>query len=226
MDKEIKLLTQALTGPLPGVDAQRRMSPSVRATHVTKYDCTQARSSSVLILLYKKNGQWFIPLIQRTKYEGAHSGQVSLPGGKCEESDFSFLDTALREAEEEVGINRNDLTFISEMSSLYIPNSNFIVYPQVCITRELPVFVPDLREVETVIEAPLNRLLAPDTIHRFTRTINGIVVNAPFYKIDDYVIWGATAMILSEFLALIAACELFANPQAHFYNEYNAPECH
>ncbi len=226
MKKEIEILTQALNSPLPGIDAQRLMSPSVRFTGDKQMNRAHARMSSVLILLYKKNGEWHVPLIQRPKYDGAHSGQVSFPGGKFEEGDTSYLDTALREAHEEIGINRNDLTFISELSSLYIPNSNFVVYPQVCITESEPVFIPDLREVETVIEASVRQLLLPDTIHRFIRNINDVVVDAPFYKIDNFVIWGATAMILSEFLSLIKSLDLFTSGLEHFYNACNAPECH
>ncbi|MBK3518297.1 NUDIX hydrolase [Carboxylicivirga marina] len=225
MKKEIDILTRALSKPLPGIEAQRLMSPSVRFTGHTKYDSSKARISSVLILLYKKNDEWCIPLIQRPKYDGAHSGQVSFPGGKLEEGDRSFLDTALREAEEEVGINRNELSFIAELSSLYIPNSNFIVYPQVCVTEFEPLFIPDRREVESIIEVPICQLLAPDTVDRFQRNINGTIVDAPFYKIDDYMIWGATAMMLSEFLSLVEKSGLFTNPLLHSYNACNAPEC-
>ena len=226
MKKEIEILKQALTRPLPGVDAQSLMSPSVRFTGNKQFDRAHARLSSVLILLYQKNGEWHIPLIQRPKYDGAHSGQVSFPGGKFEEGDASYLDTALREAEEEIGICREGLTFISQLSSLYIPNSNFVVYPQVCITDEQPVFRPDLREVETVIEVPVRQLLLPDTIHRFIRSINGVIVDAPFYKVDNYVIWGATAMILSEFLSLVGSSSLFTSTLTHSCNACNAQECH
>ncbi|MCU4156064.1 CoA pyrophosphatase [Carboxylicivirga sp. A043] len=225
MKKEIKLLVRDLTRPLPGKDAQKLMSPSVRFTGNIKYNPETARVSSVLILLYKKDNEWMIPLIQRPTYDGAHSGQVSFPGGKFEQGDCSYLDTALREAEEEIGINRDEVSFITELSSLYIPNSNFIVYPQVCITEIEPVFIPDLREVEEVIEAPVRQLLMPETVHRFTRNINGVRVDAPFYKIDDYVIWGATAMMLSEFLQQIKLSEVFTNRLSHSYNACNAPEC-
>lgn len=226
MKNEIEILTQALTRPLPGVDAQRRMSPSVRFTGSKRYNEAEARISSVLILLYKKGLEWYVPLIQRPKYDGAHSGQISFPGGKYEEGDVSHLDTALREAYEEIGIDRHELSFVRQLSSLYIPNSNFIVYPQVCITESEPVFVPDCREVETIIEVPVRQMLSPATIHRFVRNINGVVVDAPFYKVDNHIIWGATAMITSEFLSLLESCTLFSNRLEHSCNAYNAPECH
>ncbi|MCT4646113.1 MAG: CoA pyrophosphatase [Carboxylicivirga sp.] len=225
MKTEIDLLYRALTKPLPGQKAQRLMSPSVRFTSNIKHDHTKARVSSVLILLYKKNKEWYIPLIQRPKYDGAHSGQVSFPGGKIEEGDRSLLDTAQRETMEEIGVHPSSLEFITQLSSLYIPNSNFMVYPQVCVTKQQPDFIPDLREVETIIEAPVAKLLSPSTIHRFKREINGVQVDAPFYKIDDYVIWGATAMILSEFLSLLKNSDLFTDRLSHSYSACNAPEC-
>lgn len=224
MRKEIDILTNALKNPLPGINAQKLMSPSVRFTGNNLVDASLARNSSVLVLLYKRNNEWFIPLIQRPKYDGAHSGQVSFPGGKSENGDTSILDTALREAEEEIGINRDDLNFIAPLSSLHIPNSNFMVYPQVCITEIDPLFIPDLREVETVIEAPIRQLLSPQTVKHFVRNINNNVVKAPFYKIDNYVIWGATAMILSELLFLLKDVDLFTNPLSHSYNACNAPK--
>ncbi|TRX64242.1 CoA pyrophosphatase [Carboxylicivirga sp. M1479] len=225
MTKEINLLIKALTKPLPGHAAQKLMSPSVRFTGHIKYDESRARISSVLILLYKKDNEWCIPLIQRPQYDGAHSGQVSFPGGKQEKDDKSYLDTALREAYEEVGVNPSELEFICELSSLYIPNSNFIVYPQVCITETQPVFIPDLREVESIIETPVKQLLLPETVHHFARNINGRQVDAPYYKIDDFVIWGATAMMLSEFLAMISLSEVFSNQLSRSYNACSAPEC-
>lgn len=225
MKKEIELLTRALTKPLPGFKAQKLMSPSVRHTGKIKYDHTKARTSSVLILLYKKNNEWYIPLIQRTQYDGAHSGQVSFPGGKYEEEDRTLLNTALREAQEEIGIQPSDVEFITQLSSLYIPNSNFLVYPQVCVTMHQPDFVPDLREVDSIIEVPVVKLLLPSTVQFFKREINGIHVDAPFYKIDDYIVWGATAMMLSEFLSLIKTSELFTDHLSHSYSGCNAPEC-
>ncbi|WP_430812305.1 MULTISPECIES: NUDIX hydrolase [unclassified Carboxylicivirga] len=226
MKLEIEQLAAALEQPLPGLAAQKLMSPSVRFTGNMKYDGSGARKSSVLILLYKKEGEWMIPLIQRPQYNGAHSGQVSFPGGKFEQGDRSMLDTALREAYEEVGVNRHHLRFVRQLSTLYIPNSNFLVYPQVCVTHTVPSFIPDRREVEAVIEAPVRYLLSPGTVRHFTRTINGTRVEAPFYPVDDYVVWGATAMMLSEFLTLMQPCPLFANRQSHSCNAYNVPECH
>ncbi len=225
MREEKNILAQAFNKTLPGIYAQQQMSPSVRSTNSIKYDPSNARSSSVLILLFKKDDQWLVPLIKRPKYNGAHSGQISFPGGKYEKSDGNYVETALREANEEIGINRDDIEFVASLSSLYIPNSNFIVYPQVFITEVEPFFVPDQREVETVIEAPVKHLLAPETIQSFRRKINGIEVDAPFYNVDDHVIWGATAMIMSEFLTLLKDVSFLTNPLSHSCSACNAPEC-
>jgi len=225
MRKEIEIINKAFDIPLPGIEIQRLMSPSVRFTGNVKYNAHNARSSSVLILLYNKGDQWCVPLIQRPTYDGAHSGQVSFPGGKTEKSDISFLDTALRESEEEIGVKREDIQFIRELTPLYIPNSNFMVYPQACVTSKVPDFIPDLREVESIIEAPIAHLLSPNKIHSFSQDINGIQVDAPFYSVDEYIIWGATAMIMSEFLYILKGSDLFTNPQSHSYSVCNAPEC-
>jgi len=225
MRNEIEIIKSAFKKPLPGIVVQRTMSPSVRFTGDIKHNMHKARTSSVLILLYKKAGKWNVPFILRTTYDGAHSGQISLPGGKTEEWDISLLDTALRESEEEIGVKRNSINFICELTPLYIPNSNFMVYPQVCITNQEPRFIPDCREVDSIIEASVTELLSPATIHRFCRNINDIQVDAPYYKIGKHVIWGATAMIMSEFLYLLKDVSLFTSLQSHSYNAYSAPEC-
>jgi 8-oxo-dGTP pyrophosphatase MutT (NUDIX family) len=225
MSKQTDKLIQYFKKPLPGIEVQRRMAPSVRFTGKVVHDEDHARKSSVLILLYQKRGQWYIPLIQRPTYDGAHSGQVSLPGGKTEEWDRSYLDTALRESQEEIGIEPKNIQYIGALSSLYIPNSNFIVYPQVCMTSENVQFTRDTREVESIIEVPLSKLIQPETIQRFQRTINGIGVDAPYYKIDEYIVWGATAMMLSEFLYIIEKSGFLTNPLSRSCSAYSVPEC-
>jgi len=203
MIRYTNILKSAFSEPLPGIEAQHLMSPSVRFTGHHEPDTTVPRNSSVFILLFMKNGSWHVPFIQRPVYDGAHSGQVSFPGGKSEESDQSLIDTAFRETEEEIGIKRQDVHFVGTLTSLYIPNSNFMVYPQVGIIHSEPKFELNSREVETLIEAPLSQLLHPSSVKRFSRQINNYQVEAPFFCIEGYEIWGATAMILSEFLQVI-----------------------
>ncbi|MCU4177410.1 NUDIX hydrolase [Carboxylicivirga sp. N1Y90] len=217
------ILIDAFKQPLPGKEAQLIMSPSVRFTGRKSHNPNQARESSVLILLSKKNDQWHIPFIQRPVYKGAHSGQVSFPGGKTEEFDNTYFDTAIRETEEEIGINRKHVQYIGKLTSLYIPNSNFVVYPHVGISQNEPHYKANPREVETIIEVPLTELTNPKRIKSFSRTINNVQVDAPFFHFDSFEIWGATAMILSEFIEVLKRQEL--NPLLHSYNGCNAPEC-
>lgn len=215
-----QLLKDAFNGPLPGKEAQLLMSPSVRFTGVHLPNRSLARESSVLILLYPKNGVWYIPLMQRQVYIGAHSGQISFPGGKKEKSDKHHWATALRETYEELGVKYEDIEFVGELTSLYIPNSNYIVYPQVGIIKYTPNFVPDSREVASIIEAPLNELCNPNNIKRFTRQINDIMVDAPYFSFQSYEIWGATAMMMSEFFQVLNSNGV--SSLLHSYNDYNA----
>lgn len=197
------ILRNAFTGPLPGAKAQQLMSPSIRFTGHQIPDAKRAKNSSVFILLFQKKGEWYIPFIQRPVYNGVHSGQVSLPGGKAEKSDKDLIETAFRETEEEIGIKRESIHHIGTLTTLYIPNSNFMVYPQVGIIHSKPAFQINQREVEALFEAPLIKLLHPSSIKRFKRQINNIEVDAPYFCVDRYEIWGATAMIISEFLQVV-----------------------
>nr|WP_319401518.1 CoA pyrophosphatase [uncultured Carboxylicivirga sp.] len=223
MTRQAQILQEAFRKPLPGKEAQLLMSPSVRFTGEVMPERDKARESSVLILLYVKNGIWHIPLMKRSIYKGAHSGQVSFPGGKTEKWDTSYFSTATREAEEEVGIKADDVFALGELTSLYIPNSNFVVYPQVGMLKYEPVFKADPREVDTIIEAPLSELANPQNVKTFSRKINDVMIEAPFFSFKNFEIWGATAMILSEFLQVIKLNEL--NSLLHSYSDCNAPEC-
>ncbi|MCU4164265.1 NUDIX hydrolase [Carboxylicivirga caseinilyticus] len=220
MSNQTQILLEAFRKPLPGKKAQSLMAPSVRFTGKVLPEPNKARESSVLILLYVKEGNWYLPLMKRSVYKGAHSGQVSFPGGKTEDGDTCYFNTAIREAEEEIGIVGKDVSYVGELTSLYIPNSNFVVYPQVGVLPYAPEFKPDPREVDVLIEAPLSQLANPQNIKCFSRKINDIVVEAPFFSLNDFEIWGATAMILSEFLQVLKENQL--NPLLHSYSDYNA----
>lgn len=226
MDDIVNALKVALNKPLPGEKAQNIMSPTVRFTGQIPHNKDEARKSSVFLILFQNsNGEWVIPFIKRPVYNGVHSGQVSLPGGKCEEIDSSFLETAFRETEEEIGVYRNELEFVGALSSIYIPNSNFIVYPQVGVLQEIPMFMPDKREVEAILEVRLVDLLSTKKHEVFVRTVNGIEVHAPFFDASGQRIWGATAMMLSEFVEIIRANAQLLSPLLHSCNDCNVPEC-
>jgi 8-oxo-dGTP pyrophosphatase MutT (NUDIX family) len=150
-------------------------------------------------LLYPKKGQTHLVLIQRNSYEGVHSAQIAFPGGKYETPDVTFEKTALRETQEEIGIHPNNIEIIMPFTHLYIPPSNFMVYPFLGICKEEIVFVPDNNEVVNVIELPLNDFLNDDLVVKTIMTTSyAEKIEIPAFKINEHIVWGATAMMLSE----------------------------
>ncbi|WP_282037141.1 NUDIX hydrolase [Saccharicrinis aurantiacus] len=201
--KLIKYIQEKTKTELPGKAAQLIMSPSDRNTSNRSYPINSAKNSSVLILLYPKNGSIYIPFTLRAQYKGAHSGQISLPGGKVEETDRDLEHTALRETYEEIGIHSNSITTIGSLTPTYIPNSNFNVYPFIAYCSEEPEFKPDNYEVDEIIEAPLHQIMNPNSVKQFEKNINGHDITAPYFDINKHRIWGATAMIISELKQLL-----------------------
>lgn len=190
---------------LPGEAAQSIMAPSSRQMDMHLHERDKARDSSVMILLAKKDSHLLFPLIKRPEYDGQHSGQISLPGGKSEPNDKSALHTAMRETEEELGICPDSIEIIGCLSPLYIPVSNFNVQPFIGWWHEPSAYNPDPREVERIIEMPLLHLMSQDNTNKFREVINGREIIAPYFKLNNDIIWGATAMILSELKQLLTA---------------------
>jgi 8-oxo-dGTP pyrophosphatase MutT (NUDIX family) len=184
---------------LPGLSAQLKMAPEIRPS--SGYG--KGLNAGVLILLYLKNKDIYLSLIKRTEYDGAHSGQISLPGGKYEEIDQTLIQTAIRESQEEIGIDPGEIEILGTITPLHIPVSNFFVQPVVGMYKSTPVFVPDLNEVEKVLEIKLTDFLNPINKSSTEFKFGTINFDAPIYKPNNLVIWGATAMILSEFLEIV-----------------------
>lgn len=156
------------------------------------------KPGSVLILLYERADDIFFPLIKRTEYNGAHSGQISLPGGKAEPGEDS-IQTALREAEEEIGIDPASVKVIGRLSDFFVIPSNFLVTPVVASYHGNPVFIPDPHEVERILHGNLGDLVKEDAIRMREITAAGRYrMNAPHFDIENEVVWGATAMMLNE----------------------------
>ena len=216
MPATVEILKNLFSKPLPGVKAQELMSASRRFTGVKKPDPETARDSSVFILLFQKNKKWNFPLIKRSEYNGVHSGQISLPGGKYEPADRDLIQTAYRETKEEIGIPPDKIIYIGTLTTLYIPNSNFNVTPHVGLITSPPRFLRNEREVEEIITVPVNVLLDTSGIRYFTREINNTVITAPYYPYQNHKIWGATAMILSEFAEVIRNSPLFTSHTNHY----------
>ena len=183
---------------LPGDDAHEIMSVPGRGKYPTVP--ATAKKAAVLLLLYEKIDRVFITLIERGIHEkDRHSGQISFPGGKMEEQDDFPVQTALREAQEEIGIS-NDVEVLGTMSPLYIPVSGFHVFPVVAIANKNISFTIQQEEVKNLLEVDLSFIVKEYTKSTTTIPMTGSLVlrEVPCYKIHDHIIWGATAMILSE----------------------------
>lgn len=187
---------------LPGEAAQELMAPSSRNPKSLNHHQSPT-PSAVLILLYPKSGQWHFALIKRNSYKGSHSAQVSLPGGKMDSSDIDLQACALRETWEEIGVRIKAEAIVGELSSLYIPISNFMVHPFVAIIESTPHFKPDTHEVKHLIELPLKHIITETKIKYKEIISQGHNISTPVYSLEDDYIWGATAMILSEFAELV-----------------------
>ncbi len=188
----------ALQRPLPGLAAQIKFAPEYRVESLRATPPANARPAGVLILLYPHNGELHFPLMKRVEDGLVHSGQISLPGGS-QEAGESLRQTALREACEEIGAACDGVEVIGELTTIYIPPSNFLVTPTIGYVDRRPEFRLDSREVAELIEVPLTMLFDPMVVKREPWTLRGMQVEVPFYQIGPHKVWGATAMILSEF---------------------------
>jgi 8-oxo-dGTP pyrophosphatase MutT (NUDIX family) len=199
-----KLKTE-LSSDLPGVNAHLRLAPEMRINDLKSGTTpNHALESAVLILLYPFNNRLHTVVILRNEYNGAHSGQISLPGGKAEKSDIDFQHTALREAEEEIGIIPSEMEILGQLSRFYVRPSNFIIYPYIAYCPYRPDFHPDATEVQRIIEIDVFDEINPDRIVNKTITFkNGMQVNAPGFEISGEFMWGATAMIFSELIHIL-----------------------
>lgn len=202
----IQVLRERLQGPLPGRAAHDRMASAVRKSNVLPSASPEgARKAGVLLYLYPGlSGEWLLPLIRRPQYPGVHGGQMAFPGGRFEEQDTDMIDTALREAHEEVGIQARREEVLGCLTDLYIPPSNSVVTPVVAVGDKAPDFLTDPAEVDALFEIGLHELQDPGVVSQARITVmNGVVINAPAYLLHGQTIWGATAMIISELLMLL-----------------------
>ena len=205
LEKLRKALSSVKTHELPGRSAQFRMAPAGRKEREKReFKPDSYKSAAVLIMLYETEQGIYFPLTQRQQYGGSHSGQVSLPGGKPEEQDNSLFHTALRETEEEIGVQSSNIEHLCELSPLFIPPSGYLVTPFVGICNAKPVFKLEEREVKEILPTALDFLMDESFIQETTISLgNGMRIQTPFYHWHSRTVWGATAMILSEFHALI-----------------------
>jgi len=188
---------------LPGRKAHLEMVPENRLDSFLKEDILQirdAKKAGVLILLYKCLGDWYTVFIKRPLYDGVHSGQIAFPGGRYEPEDIDLIATSFREAEEEIGVARQDINFVGCLTELYIPVSNYLIQPVVGYIDYVPDFLPDREEVAGILQVSLKNLF--DLDNRSSVLITDQDKNnfyAPCFIIGEEIIWGATAMVINEF---------------------------
>ena len=201
VEKKLRAIRE---GNLPGSAAQYLMAPLGRQqTRIDQLDHKSIRHAAVLMLLMNSDDRPKLILTRRTEYAGVHSGQISLPGGKMEDDDPGFLQTALRETQEEIGVAPGRVNVMGSLSELYIPPSNFLVRPFIGTTRKIDRFVMEEAEVQEVIAVDLNVLFDPATAGEYYVQTHGYRLKVPAYKVDNHIIWGATAMMISELRALL-----------------------
>jgi len=198
--KDIKI---KLTEPLPGSSAHIKLAPYRKETLNTDFSKYNPKLASTLLLFYPSDQLIKFVLIQRPDYSGTHGGQISFPGGKKEENE-SLMETAIRETNEEIGVESNAIKILGKLSQVYVPPSNFLITPYIGYLDFTPNFNPDPNEVTKVLEIELNELLKEDVIKEKIITVgaktnNPMNINVPYLDLKNQVVWGATGVILSEF---------------------------
>lgn len=204
MNRFFELLKQELQKPLPGIEVQLQMASSDRMIrNFPRSPGNDARIAAVLILLYPYNDSIYTVFMQRHNYEGVHGGQISFPGGKKEPADKDIIETALREANEETGVDPDSISVIGNLTPLFIPVSNMLVAPVVGWTGQKPIYTEQPEEVVFLFDADINKLLDPAIVKSMSMLIRGESIDVKYFDYDGHVIWGATAMILHELLTII-----------------------
>ena len=181
---------QIISYPRPSPQEARQMNPP-------------AKESAVIFPLFMRHNEWHTAFMQRSQGQGVHSGQLSFPGGKLELGE-THLEAALRETDEEVGIEAHQWSVLGELSALYIPPSHFVVQPFLALGPENPTFIINKEEAETIIECPVSYLLQPAIIGRkgiFVSKYNR-TFDSGYFDIQGQTLWGATAIMVQEFRSL------------------------
>jgi 8-oxo-dGTP pyrophosphatase MutT (NUDIX family) len=208
-------LREALRHPLPGLDAQLRLAPSPRAGWDPHAVPAGLRAAAGLVLIYPLEDVPHVLLTVRGGSLRHHTGQVSLPGGAVDAGE-TIEAAAVREAQEEVGVDATTVQVVGSLTPLHIPVSGFLLHPVVGVVHARPSFFPAEWEVARLLEVPLSLFAEPETLRREERTFqrNGVatVVEVPYFEIDGEKVWGATAMVLGEFLAVSARAGLVRSP--------------
>jgi 8-oxo-dGTP pyrophosphatase MutT (NUDIX family) len=196
----LEKLKNRLKMKLPGESAHLKMSPKSHNVPLRKFrPSSDARLSAVMVLLkFNRDNEIEIPLTLRSEKLSSHSKQISFPGGMAEEKETP-LETALRETEEEIGIKKNDIEYLGELSRLYVPPTNFIISPIVGLLKNEIDFKINPDEVAEIIHVPYKLICDVNAVKYKKSNINGLELDIPYWEVHKEVpLWGATAMILSE----------------------------
>jgi len=181
-----------------------RLAQALEKRTIKRVVDTKRKQAAVLIPLYIKDGQYYILFIQRTDRVRDHKNQISFPGGACEDIDTCLADTAIREAEEEIGLDHNCVSIVGQLDDMATAGTNYVISPVVGFFPYPCSFKVDQFETEEIIEVPISALLKDNCCEDGTALVDGKTVDSYFYHYNDKVIWGATARILKQFLAIIS----------------------
>lgn len=196
-------LRERLAGTLPGLQAQLRFMPTPPKTGWTPGEFpADARLAAGLLLVYPGADGPSIPLTVRASHLRRHAGQISLPGGATDAGE-TLVQAALREAHEEIGVDPARVRILGELTPVHVLVSGFTLHPIVGITDDRPEFRPAAHEVETIVEVSIADLQDASNIRRGTRTREGLAIEYPYFHLRGHQVWGATAMVLGEFVCLV-----------------------
>jgi 8-oxo-dGTP pyrophosphatase MutT (NUDIX family) len=196
-------LKETLQGELPGIDAHRKMLPPGRRLKSLDHELPSVKLSSVLLLLYPEGDRLYICMIKRPPTMTHHPGQISFPGGKVEKDDVSAEMAALREAREEVGLDPSSVEILGKLSDLYVEVSQFSIQPYLAWADQKPEISDISEEVEALILFPLSDLVNDETIFETDLQTSIGMLRIKYYPFNEEIIWGATAMILSELIEIL-----------------------
>lgn len=198
-----RALRRRLKGTLPGIEAQRRFAPSpVRKGWEPGYFPADARMAAALLLLYPAGSGIALPLTVRARGLARHGGQISLPGGATDAGE-TLVEAALRETSEEIGVDPSSVDVLGELTPVHVLVSGFTLHPIVGLTRHRPDFIAAPGEVEEILEVSLADLSDASRIRRGTRIREGMAIEYPYFDLLGHQVWGATAMVLGEFICLL-----------------------
>ena len=209
MNFSADFIRHKLNGELPGLSSHLKLAPDSRAEQIASYKESkrQAKKSAVMILLFHENEKLKVIFIRRGMYVGIHAGQIAFPGGRFEDSDVTVENTAFREIEEEIGVTRDKIELLGQLTDIYVPPSNFLISIFVGYLSERPQYKPDEREVAEIIELDFENFLVENVISEKDFQVPSTTesVRALYYKLPNADLWGASAMVMTELIDVLNA---------------------